>query len=152
MNTVAATPDLLHRLRRLTDTFGGAMLGAVPYALWALFVNWQAGPAMAWRAAATHWLVSTTLTYVDAANMRLFFGLGRTRRHSIVLAFSAGMALTYTVLFAAHTIVGTPHILLTLAAGLIPNILYCSGYAVLLAKTSRSAQASEPIHSNIQQG
>lgn len=132
-------PPAMRRLRRLTDSAGGALLGALPYALWAGFVNAPAGTAMALRAGLTHALVSATLTYVDAANMRYCFALGRTPVQRIAYAFGGGLALTYAVLITAHWLIGTPHIALTLAAGVIPNLLYGGGYALLLARTSAVA-------------
>ncbi len=132
-----AHPQLL-RLRRLTDSLGGAMLGALVYAAWAVFANWPAGAPVALRAGCTHWLVSTALTYIDAANMRWFYGLATRRWLGMTLAFCAGLVLTYGVLIGAHLIVGTPNIALTLAAGALPNLAYCGGYVLLLSRTTPS--------------
>jgi hypothetical protein len=130
------TSPHMRKLRWLTDSLGGAALGAMVYAIWAVCVNWHASPSLAIRAGLTHWVISTALTYCDAANMRYFFSLGRTRLEGMAFALCAGLTLTYSVLITAHLIVGTPHILLTLAVGVIPNIVYCVGYTLLLSRTT----------------
>lgn len=126
----------MRKLRWLTDSLGGAALGAMVYAIWAVCVNWQTDHWLAIRAGFTHWIVSTALTYCDAANMRYFFSLGRTRIEGMAFAMCAGLTLTYTVLITAHWLVGTPHIALTLAVGVIPNMAYCIGYTLLLSRTT----------------
>ena len=130
------TSPRMRKLRWLTDSLGGAALGAMVYAIWAVCVNWSTSPSLAIRAGITHWVISTALTYCDAANMRYFFSLGRTRLEGMALALCAGLTLTYSVLITAHLIVGTPHIALTLSVGVIPNMVYCIGYTLLLSRTT----------------
>ena len=43
-------PTLAARLRRATDSFWGACLGAGVYAAWAVWANWDAGERMAYTA------------------------------------------------------------------------------------------------------
>ncbi len=124
-------------LRRLVDSFLGAMLGAMVYAIWAIFVNWDAGPAIAFRAGGAHWLMSTLLTYYGTALMRVFFDAGSQAFDGAVLAMLGGLVFTYTVLIGVHHAIGTPHIGLTLAAGVVPNLLFCGGYSLLLLRTRR---------------
>lgn len=128
-------PALEQRLRALTDSAPGAALGALVYAVWATAVNWEAGPAMALRTGALHWLLSALLTYYGTASMRLFFQAGRTALDGAILAFVSGLAFTYAVLIGVHGVNGTPQLALTLAAGVIPNLLFCGGYALLLLRS-----------------
>ncbi|MES2883230.1 MAG: hypothetical protein V4709_00375 [Pseudomonadota bacterium] len=122
-------------LRRAIDSFAGAVFGGLVYAAWATFANWDAGPRLALGIGLTHWLTSTFITYSGTGVMRQFFGAATTRRDGALLSFVAGLAYTYIVLLAVHYAIGTPHIPLTLAAGVIPNVLFCSSYALLLART-----------------
>ena len=129
------------QLRRLTDSWLGAMLGALVYAAWAVFANWSAGAPAALRIAAVHWVMSTLLTYYGTTIMRIFFGISGNALEGALLAFMCGLAFTYSILIAVHQAIGTPHIALTLAAGVIPTVLFCGGYALLLLRTSRTAGA-----------
>lgn len=124
-----------HGLRRLMDGWTGAMLGALAYALWALAVNWSEGVALAGRIALTHWVMSTLLTVYGTAVMRACSGFGRSTGERALCAFVGGMSLTYVVLIGVHLLIGTPHIALTLAAGVIPTTLFCGGYTLLLMRT-----------------
>lgn len=127
------------RLRRVVDSFWGACLGAGAYAAWAVWANWNDGARMALVVGATHWVVSTFLTYSGTGVMRSFHQHGRFASEATVLAFVGGLAYTYALLLAAHTAAGTMHLALTLAAGVIPNLLFCGSYALLLSRTQPTA-------------
>jgi len=51
------------------------------------------------------------------------------------MSFFGGLAMTYLALLSVHTTIGTQHILLTIAPGILPNVLFCSSYALLLMRT-----------------
>ncbi|HEX4871270.1 MAG TPA: hypothetical protein VFV27_03050 [Nevskiaceae bacterium] len=123
------------RLRGLTDSLAGAMLGAAVYAAWAVWINRAAGLEMALSAGAGHWLASTLLTYYGTAAMRAIERRTRGLRHPAQATALGGLALTYLVLLGLHLALGTPELLLTLAPGLLPNLLFCAGYAELLRRT-----------------
>lgn len=131
------------RLRQATDSIWGAMFGAAVYAAWAIAVNWDAGLHIALKVGLAHWLTSTFLTYTGTGVMRQFFSAATSKFDGALLAFVSGLCFTYAVLIGVHHAVGTPHLLLTLAAGVIPNVLFCSSYALLLARTmpARGADA-----------
>ncbi len=122
-------------LRRAADSFAGAVFGALVYAAWATFANWDAGAKLALGIGLSHWLTSTFITYSGTGVMRHFFAAATTPRDGAVLAFVAGLAYTYLVLLTVHYAIGTPHIPLTLLAGVIPNVLFCFSYALLLSRT-----------------
>lgn len=123
------------RARQVVDSFWGAMLGAGVYAAWAIFANRDAGMRVAITVGIAHWLTSTFLTYTGTGVMRRSFALGNESIDSALITFVTGLAYTYLVLLCVHHAIGTPHVLLTLAAGVIPNVLFCSSYALLLART-----------------
>lgn len=131
------TPPLpwAHRLRKVVDSFWGACLGAGVYAAWAVWANWDAGSHIALRAGLTHWVMSTFLTYTGTATMRQLHRLGRGPVTSALCCFGGGLFYTYALLIGAHVAVGTAYIALTLAAGVVPNLLFCGSYALLLART-----------------
>jgi hypothetical protein len=124
----------LHFLRYLMDSWFGAVLGGGVYGAWAVWANWAQGVNMALTIGAAHWLTSSLLTFFGTMAMRRFYGnadgwMGSFR------AFAGGLSLTYASLFAVHGLLGTQQLLLTLAPGIIPNILFCASYALLLSRT-----------------
>jgi len=130
---------LLQRLRTVVDSFWGACFGAGVYAAWAVWANWDAGRHLAFTAGLTHWVTSTFLTYTGTGAMRQLYRLGRQRGEAMWLGFGGGLLYTYALLISAHALVGTAHIALTLAAGVIPNLLFCGSYALLLSRTEPPA-------------
>lgn len=129
--------DAASALRTLVESRAGAVLGAGVYAAWATAVNWDAGAAVALRAGAFHWVASALLTWYGTQAMRRCFAVGRTPLRRAASAFAGGLALTYGVLFAVHGVIGTPHIVLALAAGVLPTVAFCAGYVALLLRTTR---------------
>lgn len=138
--------SLALRLRTLTDGLPGAIFGGLVYGLWVVWANRAGGLDLALRSGAAHWLTSVGLTYFGTAAMRSCFGLLPQPDLGALLAFVGGLLLTYTVLLMVHFSIGTPNIPLTLAAGVVPNLLFCSGYALLLRRTTAPlADAALPV-------
>jgi len=129
----------LGRLRWLTDGLLGAALGASVYAAWVFFVNLpEGGVWFALQVSVPHWIITSLLTYYGTAIMRFCFRAGGVfvNLPRALMTFLGGILSTYGVLVPLHGLVlGTPNILLTLAAGLIPTFLFCISYALLLART-----------------
>ena len=139
---MSATPRRwAHQVRALVDSFWGACLGAGVYAAWAVWANWDAGSHIALRAGLTHWVMSTFLTYTGTGTMRQLYRLFRGPTEAALFCFGGGLLYTYALLIAAHAAVGTAHIGLTLAAGVVPNLLFCSSYALLLSRTRQPASS-----------
>lgn len=138
-------PELEWQARRLIDSFWGAMLGATVYAAWAIFANWDAGLKVAFTIGFAHWATSTVLTYTGTGVMRRSFAFGAHKTDSGLIAFGCGLIYTYLLLVSVHHAIGTPHVLLTLAAGVIPNVLFCSSYALLLARTAPQNTAASSV-------
>ncbi len=126
-------------LRRLVDSWFGAVLGGSVYGAWAVWVNWDQGPLHAWGIGVSHWATSVLLTFFGTMAMRKFYGQGRGGL-AVARTLVGGLSLTYLALLLVHSIIRTEHVLLTLTPGAIPNILFCSGYALLLDRT----QSTEP--------
>ena len=125
---------ILQRIRWLADSWFGAVLGAAAYGAWAVWANWSEGPMQAFRIGCAHWLASAFLTYCGTYVMRQLFG----QRNTVVAgvrSIGGGLLFTYGILLLVHTLVNTQHILLTLAPGLVPNVLFCVGYTALLSRT-----------------
>lgn len=139
------------RLRAVVDSFWGACLGAAVYAAWAVWANWDAGRHIALTAGLTHWATSTFLTYTGTGVMRQLHRRAHGTVGAMLLCFGGGLLYTYALLFGAHALVGTAHIALTLAAGVVPNLLFCGSYALLLSRThalvspARSPFLTEPF-------
>lgn len=121
-------------VRYLMDSWFGAVLGGGVYGAWAVWANWAQGASMALTIGAAHWLTSALLTFFGTMAMRRFYGNAQGWAGSL-RAFAGGLGLTYASLFVVHGLLGTQQLLLTLAPGIIPNVLFCSSYALLLKRT-----------------
>lgn len=121
-------------VRYLMDSWFGAVLGGGVYGAWAVWANWAQGASMALTIGAAHWLTSALLTFFGTRAMRKCYGKTHGWAGSL-RAFAGGLGLTYASLFVVHGFLGTQQLLLTLAPGIIPNILFCSSYALLLNRT-----------------
>lgn len=125
----------LHFVRYLMDSWFGAIMGGGVYGAWAVWANWSQGTSTAWSIGAAHWLTSALLTFFGTLAMRQFCGNARGWAGSL-RALAGGLCLTYASLLAVHSLLGTEQLLLTLAPGIAPNILFCTSYALLLKRTT----------------
>lgn len=131
-----STPEVrgLRLVRYLMDSWFGAVLGGGVYGAWAVWANWAQGAHMALAIGAAHWMTSALLTFFGTQAMRGFYGDADSRIGGL-RAFAGGLALTYASLFTVHGLLGTHQLLLTLTPGIVPNILFCASYALLLKRT-----------------
>lgn len=140
----------LSKLFRLMDSPLGAVLGGACYGAWALFINLGAGWPQALRSGGAHWAMSAAITYGSVLLMRRLFELGRDPLHGATLAVLGSLVLTYVILLTVHALIGTPHILLTLAPGLLPTIAFAVTFSGLLLREARLAvnadEAQEPAN------
>ena len=128
-----------HSLKYLMESWFGALLGGGIYGAWAVWANWAQGVEMALIIGAAHWITSVLLTYFGTMAMRKFYGDANGFVGSL-RAFFGGLTLTYASLFTVHGLLGTQRLLLTLAPGIVPNILFCASYALLLKRTWATAK------------
>jgi hypothetical protein len=124
----------LGALRGLMDSWFGAILGGAVYGAWAVWANWGDGANQALKVGLAHWTTSALLTFFGTMAMRFFYGQAHGAAGGM-RAMVGGLCLTYATLFLVHGLIGTQHVLLTLAPGLIPNVLFCTSYALLLMRT-----------------
>jgi len=121
-------------VRHLMDSWFGAILGGSVYGAWAVWANWSQGSVHAWGIGIAHWTTSALLTFFGTMAMRKFYGNDQGWTGGL-RALSGGLCLTYASLLLVHSVIRTEHVLLTLAPGIIPNVLFCTGYALLLMRT-----------------
>lgn len=133
------------RLRRLIDSPLGAVLGGTCYGAWATFANAVSGPSTALRIGLTHFAMTAALTWCGVGLMNRLFGVARDGRAGVALAFCGSLALTYGLLVGVHLLIGTPHILLTLAPGFLPTFAFTTLYSLLLLRQAR-AEANSGLH------
>lgn len=124
----------LHLVRGLMDSWYGAILGGSVYGAWAAWANWEQGPLHALGIGTAHWTTSALLTFFGTMAMRSFYGDGPGRAGGL-RALLGGLSLTYASLLLVHTALQTEHVLLTLAPGILPNVMFCTSYALLLMRT-----------------
>jgi hypothetical protein len=130
----AGSTGVFRFVRHLMDSWFGAILGGSVYGAWAVWANWSQGPVHAWGIGLAHWTTSAMLTFFGTMAMRQFYGNGHGWTGGL-RALAGGLCLTYASLLLVHSLIRTEHLLLTLAPGIIPNVLFCAGYALLLMRT-----------------
>jgi hypothetical protein len=131
---LARRASYLRLVRGLMDSWFGAILGGGVYGAWAVWANWSQGSTQAFRIGLAHWTTSALLTFFGTMAMRRFYGNGHGWVSGI-RALTGGLCLTYVSLLTVHGLIHTEHVLLTLAPGIIPNVLFCTSYALLLMRT-----------------
>ncbi len=136
----------LDRIHRFVDGPLGALAGGAIYGGWAFFANLSAAGAR--RAAligCVHFLISVFLTFAGVKVMNALFAWGGPSWRGGSSALVGALTLDYAVLVGVHLWLGTPHILLTLAPGLLPNICFCFAYTLLLlrARSNPPARTTE---------
>ena len=131
----------LHLVRGLMDSWFGAILGGSIYGAWAAWANWDQGAAPAVGIGKAHWVTSALLTFFGTMAMRGFYGDGPSRAGGL-RALLGGLSLTYASLLLVHTALQTEHVLLTLAPGILPNVMFCTSYALLLMRTQPIGERS----------
>lgn len=134
---------MFDRLRRLLDSPLGAVLGGAVYGSWAVWVNLVAGLGAALRIGTAHWAMSTGLTLIGVKLMNRLFRCSGDPRRAALCAFAGSLALTYMLLLGVHLALGTPHILLTLAPGLLPTIAFTALYSLLLLRHAGQHQRND---------
>lgn len=139
----ATTRPPLVIARHAMDGLAGATLGGALYGGWTTAVNWRFGPALALQAGAAHGALSVVLTLCGTAWMRSVFVRCPALPAAVraALAATAGLVLTYALLLSVHALIGTPRVWLSLAPGLLPNLVFCGTYALLLQQTAPVAAA-----------
>lgn len=130
---------MLRRLYRLMDSFLGAVLGGLCYGLWAFAVNLRGGLPHALLIGGAHWAMSVFLTWYSVTLMRTLFWLPRDRHAGAALAASGSLIVTYSLLISVHRALGNPHILMTLAPGLLPTLGFVAVYTSLLLRETRDS-------------
>jgi hypothetical protein len=130
---------LLDTLHRWLDGPLGALIGGAAYGSWACYANLSAGSQRAILIGLVHCATSFTLTLSGVKVMNALYAWARSPWRG-ASAFCGSLALTYASLMVVHTALGTPHILLTLAPGLLPTIGFCFGYTLLLFRRDRQQQ------------
>lgn len=136
---------VFQRLHRLLDSRFGAVLGGAAYGGWAVFANWHAVGQAAWRIGGAHFAMSTALTWSGVRLMSWLFGLAAVPALGALLAGFGSLTATYALLLSVHWMIGTPHILLTLAPGLIPTVAFCLLYSLLLFNHSSNVEPSHAV-------
>lgn len=137
---------LLDMLHQWLDGPRGALIGGAGYGTWAWYANQSAGPHRAILIGLAHFATSFTLTFCGVKVMNTLYAWANSPWRGGASAFFGSLALTYGALLAVHTALGTPHILLTLAPGLLPTIAFCLGYVLLLTRADdRHASSTEML-------
>jgi hypothetical protein len=131
------------RLRLFIGGPVGAVLGGVLFAAWAAAVNRDGGMFVSLRSSCGQFLVSVTLTLIDAQLMTLLFQRCRDHRMGAAVAAIGSLGFTYALVIGVHLMLRTPHIFLTILPGLPPTLGYTAMYTLLLLRERAGAVSAQ---------
>ena len=131
------------RLRHFIGSPAGAVLGGLLFAAWAALVNRDGGTVVSLRSSAGQFLVSTTLTLIDARFMMLLFERSRQRWLGALQAAIGSLVFTYGLVIGVHLLIHTPHIFLTILPGIPPTLAYTFMYTGLLLREHAPAATAD---------
>ena len=111
-----------------------AVLSALGFIAWGLWVNWDYGMASRVQVALTQGGISLVATFSSTELLRVVARCLAGVRWRRLLTGSMGWILINGLVFFAHWIFGTPEILKTMAVGMVGGVFFCGFYAVRLSR------------------
>jgi len=111
-----------------------AILAAVAFILWGLWVNWDHGLWARVQVALTQGLISLIATYYSAELVVWAVGRYRTKPWPVLCAGTLSYLIIYTLVWLGHLVAGTPELLATMLPGMITGLFFCYGYALRVVR------------------
>lgn len=110
-----------------------SFLATVPYSLWGMFVNWDYGTAVVIKVAITQSILSFTVTLTMTRLLQKLFSLFDHKVIRFICTWWGTIIIINTFVFSAHTLVGTPERLATMAPGIIAGFIYTLMYTIRMS-------------------
>ena len=121
-------------VRSLASAVGGFAL----YGSWGYLANRGVGVDIARRVG----LLQGTFSFVVTLTSALIIEAVYARLGRVAPTVAACLAFTYALMVTVHTLVGTPHLLVTIAPGLVVTAVFVTMYTLGLAR--RDATVADP--------
>ena len=112
------------------------------YGGWATLVNWPHGADVALRAGATQGAMSFTFTALMSTLMEALFTACRPGWRRVAITCGLPLAGTVLLLVAAHALVGTPELLLTVLPSATIGSVFALVYTRALIIAERAAKGA----------
>lgn len=110
-----------------------SFLATVPYSIWGMFINWDYGTNVVIKVAITQSVLSFTVTLTMTRLLQKLFSLFDHRVIRFVCTWLGTVIIINTFVFSAHTLVGTPERLATMAPGIIAGFTYSLMYTIRMS-------------------
>lgn len=110
-----------------------SFLATVPYSIWGMFINWDYGTNVVIKVAITQSVLSFTVTLTMTRLLQKLFSLFDHRIIRFVCTWLGTVIIINTFVFSAHTLVGTPERLATMAPGIIAGFTYSLMYTIRMS-------------------
>ncbi|MEJ6730404.1 MAG: hypothetical protein QNK83_14690 [Akkermansiaceae bacterium] len=122
------------RAERPQDSIWMGLFAMVAFILWGLWVNWEHGLGSRIQVAVTQGVVSLVSTIFSAELIVWLEKRFQNLKWPIMATGTVSWLVFYTLIWAAHSLAGTPELLATMLPGMITGIFFCFGYAYRVAR------------------
>ena len=119
------------------ESFVVALLAAIGFMAWGLWVNWEHGMASRVQVVLTQAGISFVATLGTAELLRWIASLVRGVRARGPITAGIGWLVINVLVFAAHWIFGTPEILKTMIPGMLTGAGFCYFYGTRMARGNK---------------
>lgn len=116
-----------------------SFLATVPYSLWGMFVNWDYGTTVVIKVAITQSVLSFTVTLTMTRLLQKLFSLFDHKVIRFICTWLGTVIIINSFVFSAHTLVGTPERLATMAPGIVAGFVYSLMYTIRMTADKRFA-------------
>ncbi|MDA7936039.1 hypothetical protein N9C01_01620 [bacterium] len=125
---------------RPRDSLWMGLLAMVAFILWGLWVNWEHGLGARIQVAVTQGVVSLLSTIFSAELIVWLSVRFKELKRPVMVTGTVSWIVFYSLIWAAHSLAGTPELLATMLPGMITGVFFCFGYALRVARFREKAK------------
>ncbi|MDA7506461.1 hypothetical protein N9932_00760 [bacterium] len=132
-------------VERPRDSLWMGLLAMVAFILWGLWVNWDYGLGSRIQVAVTQGVVSLVSTIFSAELIVWLEKRFQNLKWPIMATGTVSWLVFYSLIWAAHSLAGTPELLATMLPGMITGVFFCFGYAYRVAHFRGKVNGAESV-------
>ncbi len=114
--------------KRPHDSAWMAILAALAFIVWGLWVNWEYGWTARIQVALTQGAISLVSTYYAAELVVWLARKFEKSQRPLLWTGSLSYLMIYALIWMVHVLAGTPELLNTMLPGMITGVVFCFGY------------------------
>lgn len=140
IKAITSTLSKFNLLSKKQEALLLSFLATVPYSLWGMFINWDYGTLVVVKVAITQSVLSFTVTLTMTRLLQLLFSKFTHPKLRFVCTWLGTVLIINTFVFTAHTVVGTPERLATMAPGIVAGFIYTLMYTIRMSSDKTFAE------------